>query len=115
MAGLVLKFLGSIPDNRHCYASVVRGVQGQMGSKGLKMLSVICCRGCWYVNFLSVLTVDSDTIPKNIKVHACLWLIGSISSLTINLQFEFPTYRRRHPQDCRRSSRSDKGRTVVLI
>jgi hypothetical protein len=33
----------------------------------------------------------------------------------IKLQLGFPTYSRRHPQDCRRSSRSDKGRTIVLI
>jgi len=31
------------------------------------------------------------------------------------LPLGFPTYHRRHPQVCRRSSRSDKGCTVVLI
>jgi hypothetical protein len=33
----------------------------------------------------------------------------------VKQQLGFPTCRRRHPHGCRRSSRSDKGRIVVLI
>ncbi|KEH24056.1 hypothetical protein MTR_7g103000 [Medicago truncatula] len=39
----------------------------------------------------------------------------TFSSPAIKLQLGFPTYRRRHPQGFRRSSRSNKGRTAVLI
>lgn len=35
-------------------SDVVRGVRGPLGSKGLKMLAVICCRGYWYVNLVCV-------------------------------------------------------------
>lgn len=29
-------------------------VRGLLGSKGLIMLAVICCRGCWYMNIVRV-------------------------------------------------------------
>jgi len=35
-------------------SNVVRGVQGSLGSKGLKMLDVIFRKGCWYMNLVCI-------------------------------------------------------------
>jgi hypothetical protein len=46
---------GSTLETRLCCACVVRSVRVPLGSKGMKMLAVICRRGCWYVNLVLVI------------------------------------------------------------
>lgn len=55
-------------------ASVVRGVRGLLGSKELKMLDVICRRGCWYMNFCPCWR--SIQTPSLKKIGSCLSLIN---------------------------------------
>jgi hypothetical protein len=51
---VVVRGRGSTSETRRGCASVFRGVRVSLGSKGLKMLAVICRMGCWYVNLVHV-------------------------------------------------------------
>ncbi|AES75023.1 hypothetical protein MTR_6g023210 [Medicago truncatula] len=52
---------GSSLETHRCCASVVCSVRVLLGSKGLKMLVVICRRGCWDMNLVT------PRYPKVIK------------------------------------------------
>jgi len=70
-ASMPVRGRGSTLETRRCCASVVHNVRVPLGLKGLKMLALICRRGCWYVNLVRVGSQFRHH-PSKRQAHACL-------------------------------------------